>query len=130
MKTQQWRPRGDGPPDQLVDSCSLLRRYHPSDGSPTRPGERVVICRALLTHPLPECRLVRNRPETELEMAQRHVREGAERVVRQEALVAALDKDAEYRPQAALARDVTVILRRSLDLMERHLEAIEERSKG
>jgi hypothetical protein len=73
---------------------------------------------------------VRNRPEAELEMAQRHVREGAERVVRQEALVAALDKDAEYRPQAALARDVTVILRRSLDLMERHLEAIEERSKG
>ena len=58
------------------------------------------------------------------------MREGAERVVRQEALVAALDKGAEYRPQAALARDILAILRRSLDLMERHLDAIEERSKG
>jgi hypothetical protein len=68
--------------------------------------------------------------ETLLEMARRHVREGAERVVRQEALVAALDRNAKFASQAALAKHVLAILRGSLDLMERHLEEIEKRPRG
>jgi hypothetical protein len=68
--------------------------------------------------------------ETLLEMARRHVREGTERVVRQEAIFDALDRDILYRPQAALAKGVLAILGRSLDLMERHLQEIEKRPSG
>jgi hypothetical protein len=65
-----------------------------------------------------------------LEAARRHVREGAERVARQEAIVAMLDKDTSYRPQAALAREMLAILQESLDPMNSQLHAIEERSKN
>ena len=68
--------------------------------------------------------------ETLLEMARRHMREGAERVRRQEALVASLDRTAKLASQAALAKDVLTVLRRSLALMERHLREIEKRRRG
>jgi hypothetical protein len=72
---------------------------------------------------------VSGHPETLLQMAQRHVREGGARVVRQEEIVAALDRDTHYRSQAALAREILASLHTSLDLMKRHLRAIEARSE-
>ena len=68
--------------------------------------------------------------ETILERARRHVREGAERVVRQEEIVAMLDRDANYCPQAALAREILASLHASLHAMNSRLQAIEERSKS
>jgi hypothetical protein len=73
---------------------------------------------------------VSGRRETLLNMARRHVSEGAVRVARQEAIVAALDSDPKYHPQAALARETLAILHTSLDLMKRHLRAIEGRSNA
>jgi hypothetical protein len=63
-------------------------------------------------------------------MARRHVREGAERVARQEAIVAMLDRNTKYRSQAALAREILAILHASLHAMNSLLQAIEERSKS
>jgi hypothetical protein len=68
--------------------------------------------------------------ETRLERARRHVREGTRRVERQEAIVAMLDRNTNYRPQAALAREILAILQASLHAMNTRLQAIEERSKG
>jgi hypothetical protein len=68
-------------------------------------------------------------PETLLQMARRHVCEGGARVARQEEIVAALDRDTNYRPQAALAGEILASLHTSLDRMERHLRAIEARSE-
>jgi hypothetical protein len=68
--------------------------------------------------------------ETPLEAARRHVREGARRVARQEGIVAMLDKDANYRPQAALAREILASLHASLYVMNSRLQAIEDRSKS
>ena len=67
--------------------------------------------------------------ETLLGMARRHVRDGTERVAQQEGLVAALDRDTRYRPQAALAREILASLHISLDLRKSRLQAIEDRSK-
>jgi hypothetical protein len=67
--------------------------------------------------------------ETLLDMARRHVREGGARVVRQEEIIAALDRDTHYRSRAALAREILASLHTSLDLMKRHLRAIEARSE-
>jgi hypothetical protein len=61
-------------------------------------------------------------------MARRHVREGTERVARQEAIVDMLDRDILFRPQAALAREILATLQTSLDLMNSRLQAIEEQS--
>jgi hypothetical protein len=72
---------------------------------------------------------VSGHPETLLLMARRHVREGGIRVARQEEIVAALDRDPNYRPQAALAREILTSLHTSLDLMKHHLRAIEARSE-
>lgn len=67
--------------------------------------------------------------ETAVEMAQRHVREGEKRITRQEAMVAELDRD--NHPEAAtLGRKVLETMRSSLDLMKRHLQAIEEQLKS
>jgi hypothetical protein len=66
-------------------------------------------------------------PETVLELARRHVREGAERIARQEAIVAELD--GFDHPVAGLAREVLEALQDSFELMLDHLEAIEKRSK-
>jgi hypothetical protein len=43
------------------------------------------------------------------------------RVARQEEIVAALDRDINYRSQAALAREILVSLNSSLNLMKHHL---------
>jgi hypothetical protein len=67
--------------------------------------------------------------ETLLELARRHVREGTQRVVRQEALVARLDLNGNYASQAALAREILTLLSTSLDLMRDHLRRIEEKSE-
>jgi uncharacterized coiled-coil protein SlyX len=72
---------------------------------------------------------VSGRCETILEMARRHVREGAIRFARQEEIVAELDRD-NYPQAAALGRVVLETMRSSLDLMKRHLRAIEERSNA
>jgi hypothetical protein len=72
---------------------------------------------------------VSGRHETLLDMARRHVSEGAIRVARQEDIVAALVRDANYRSQAALAGEILAILHTSLDLMKRHLRAMEGRSE-
>jgi hypothetical protein len=65
--------------------------------------------------------------ETILEVAQRHVREGATRLARQEEIVSELDR--ENFPEAAdLGRVVLKTMRCSLDLMKHHLWAIEERA--
>jgi hypothetical protein len=63
-------------------------------------------------------------------MARRHVREGAQRVVRQEEIVAMLDRDTNNRPQAVLAREILTSLHASLHAMNSRLQAIEERSKS
>ena len=70
------------------------------------------------------------RHETLLDMARRHVSEGAIRVARQEEIVAALGRDTNYRSQAALARDILASLLTSLDLMKRHLRMIEAQSES
>jgi hypothetical protein len=77
-----------------------------------------------------EANCVSDHPETLLEMAGRHVCEGVMRVVRQEEIVAALDRDINYRSQAALAREILVSLNSSLNLMKHHLRSIEERWKS
>ena len=63
-----------------------------------------------------------DRRETVLEMARRHVREGEERLARQIAIVAKLDRN------AALA-EVSEAIRISLDMSKRHLADLERRSK-
>jgi len=65
-----------------------------------------------------------DRPETLLELARRHVREGEARLARQDATVAELDKMAD------LGREVRETIRTSLDLAKRHLQQIEERSQS
>ena len=65
-------------------------------------------------------------PETLLQKARRHVREGEDRIERQEATVAKLEKD-NHEQAATMAKGVLAIMRASLDLMKRHLRQIEER---
>jgi hypothetical protein len=67
---------------------------------------------------------------TQLELARRHVREGTERVARQEELVAWLDQDGNYASQTALAREILTTLRTSFDLMRDHLRRIEGKSES
>jgi hypothetical protein len=68
--------------------------------------------------------------ETPLEAALRHVREATERVMRQEVIVALLDKHRNYRSQAALAKEILASLRKSLDAMKGRLRAIQGCSKS
>jgi hypothetical protein len=68
--------------------------------------------------------------ETLLEMARRHVREGAQRVVRQKEIVARLGRNGNYASQTALAREVLTGLLTSLDLMRDHLRRIERQSEN
>jgi hypothetical protein len=66
-------------------------------------------------------------PETTLlETARRHVREGEERIVRQEATVAELERN-NHAEAAGFARGVLETMCVSLDLMKQHLRRIEER---
>ena len=68
-----------------------------------------------------------DRAETVLEMARRHVLEGEERLARQIAIVAKLERD--NHTEAALATKVLETIRLSLDMWERHLSRLERRSK-
>jgi hypothetical protein len=69
-----------------------------------------------------------DRPETILEMARRHVREGEERLTRQATLVIAMEGGGNHW-QAALARRVLQTMRTALELQKCHLRDIEARSK-
>ena len=69
-----------------------------------------------------------DRRETVLEMARRHVLEGEERLARQIALVAKLERD-HYTEAAALGSMVLEAIRLSLDMSKRHLHDLESRSK-
>ena len=69
-----------------------------------------------------------DRPETVLEMARRHVLEGEERLARQVALVAKLER-ASHTDAAALGSKVLEVIRLSLDVSKRHLHDLESRSK-
>ena len=57
------------------------------------------------------------RQETVLDMARRHVREGAERIARQEEILVELDSG-NYPEAAALGRAVLETMRSSLDLSD------------
>ena len=67
----------------------------------------------------PDVNEVIDRPETVLEMARRHVLEGEERLARQIAIVAKLERD--NHTEAALATKVLETIRLSLDMSKRHL---------
>jgi hypothetical protein len=71
---------------------------------------------------------MRLRPETELDRARRHVREGEERLARQTVTLAEMQigHDAEL---AALGSRLLENMQTSLDLQKRHLREIEGRSK-
>jgi len=69
-----------------------------------------------------------DRRETVLEMARRHVLEGEERLARQVALVAKLER-ASHTDAAALGIKVLEVVRLSLDMSKRHLSRLETRSK-
>ena len=59
-------------------------------------------------------------PEDSLAMAERHVREGEERVARQIAIVEEMDRD-NHPQAAAMARVVLATLQATLALMRGHL---------
>jgi hypothetical protein len=69
-----------------------------------------------------------DRAETVLEMARRHVLEGEERLARQIALVAKLERG-NHTEAAALGNEVLETIRLSLDMWEGHLSRLERRSK-
>jgi hypothetical protein len=71
---------------------------------------------------------MRHRPETELDRAGRHVREGEALVARQAALVAEMALLGQV-VQAALGRRLLENMRASLVLQKHHLRAIETRVK-
>jgi hypothetical protein len=66
--------------------------------------------------------------ETPLEMERRHVREGEERITRQEAIIAKLDKD-NHSNVAISGRELLEIMRSTLNLAKRRLRQIEEQSE-
>ena len=70
-----------------------------------------------------------DRPETLSELARRHVREGEERLARQAAIVARLERD-NQPTAAALGRSILETIRTSLEMAKRHLRQIEEQSKS
>ena len=69
-----------------------------------------------------------DRPETVLDMARRHVLEGEERLARQIALVAKLERDNQTEA-AVLGSKVLEAIRLSLDMSKRHVHDLESRSK-
>jgi hypothetical protein len=68
-------------------------------------------------------------PESELEMARRHVREAEVRLARQEAIIARLES-VHLVKDAARGGELLEIMRSSLEFMKRHLREIETRSRG
>ncbi len=65
---------------------------------------------------------MQDRGETMLELAQRHVLEGEDRVARQRAVIATMERD-HHAETAATAREVLATLEESLRLAKQHLEA-------
>ena len=68
-----------------------------------------------------------DRTETELELAQRHVREGEDRVARQAAIVVELERDS-HLSAAAHARELLKNMLSILDFEKQRLPEIESRS--
>jgi hypothetical protein len=69
-----------------------------------------------------------HRSDTELEMVRRHLREGEERLARQETIVAELEIEG-HTEQAALGKRLLENIRRALELRKRHLRDIEAQSR-
>ena len=65
-----------------------------------------------------------------MEMARRHVRDGEERIARQEAIVVTTLTGNSPPEAAILARVLLETMRSSLELAKDHLRRIEERSKS
>jgi hypothetical protein len=68
-------------------------------------------------------------PEKTLARAERHVREGEERVARQLAIIEEMDRD-NHPKAAAMAREVLVTLQTILDLMRGHHLRMERETRG
>ena len=66
--------------------------------------------------------------QTPQEMERRHIREGTERIIRQEAIIAKLG-DGNRSDTAILAREILATMLSILDLAKRRLRQIEEQSK-
>jgi hypothetical protein len=66
--------------------------------------------------------MMRDRHETLLQLAQRHVLEGEERVARQRAMIEAMERH-RHPVVAAKARDILATMEESLRLAKQHLEA-------
>jgi uncharacterized coiled-coil protein SlyX len=60
-------------------------------------------------------------PETELQTAERHVREGERRIARQEALIRELDRGGHPAATAEIARKVLAAMNESLVLARTHV---------
>ena len=69
-----------------------------------------------------------DRPETELEIAQRHVREGERRLVRMAAMIDAMDKD-RYPIAFTIGKLLLETMSTSLDIWRLHLARIKSQSK-
>jgi hypothetical protein len=70
--------------------------------------------------------LVSDRPETELEIAQRHVREGERRLVRMAAMIDAMDKD-RYPKAFTISKLLLETMITSLDIWRLHLVRIKSK---
>jgi hypothetical protein len=70
-----------------------------------------------------------DRTETELEIARRHVREGEDRVARQAAIVAELERDS-HLAAAAHGRELLKNMLSILDFEKQHLPEIEKQNLG
>jgi hypothetical protein len=71
---------------------------------------------------------VSDRPETELEIAQRHVREGERRLARMAAMIDAMDKD-KYPKAFTMGKLLLETMSTSLDIWRLHLLRIQSQSK-
>lgn len=69
-----------------------------------------------------------SRPEAEIEIAQRHVREGAERVARMVQIIDEMDRH-NHPKTAATGRSLLETMRVTLDMAKRHLIRLESNSE-
>jgi hypothetical protein len=74
---------------------------------------------------------VQNDTETLLEMAERHVLKGEERIARQQAVIEAMERD-NHPNTAAKAREILTTMQESLRLARQHLDAerLKEAQRG
>jgi hypothetical protein len=71
---------------------------------------------------------VGDRPETELEIAQRHMRDGERRLIEMAAMIDAIDKD-KYPKAAAMGKVLLETMSTSLNIWKLHLTRIESQQK-